>query len=742
MPLLIALACLAACAGGRSGTPTPAPTVPEPVLSDVPPGTVIDLDRAAELYHEGDAEGALVIYSAAAKNGNASQKQLGLLAVARIQNEQGNHANAARTVQAFRATGPSADQDRQALLLLGSAQFAQGDFDAARAALQEYVQRGGPAWPYAQVYLAQIDARTSDFDSAVNRIGQALSANLPAGASYDAQMTLAGIQVQARRSGDAIAAYQAAADVAPTAAKAAEALSLLADIATAAHDDSAAAGALESIVANYPITDEALSALDDPRIKSDANVTALQRATVLLNHRLNDEAIAAFQAIVDGGGADVPQAEYDLGILSERAEDWNGAIDHYDAAINALAPGVNDALRAQASWDKGTVYENIGLTSNAVDAYAAVSGFDSSAERAPEGLFRAGFLSYNLGRTEDALVYFGRYRDSTTIGEDRARADYWSAAASAQLNDYDSQSVYLQAAAGDDQLDYYGMRAAARLAGETALPAALTVTPPAPSWTRYETWLTGWAGPEDTAATSALFAGEPWLRAVDLDAAGLTDRADQQFRVLLNDNAHDAWLVYRLVRAIGDYDRPWITSPAAATLLNEPDAPPEALQLEYPLEYFALVQEDAAANNISPLLLLALVRQESLYDPSAVSSANAMGLTQVIPSTARGIAEELGVDGFQDSDLLRAGTSLQFGAHYLGGVVAGFGGQLPPAVAGYNAGPGTSAGWWDAAGQDPDLFLETIPYVETRTFVEVVLENYARYLYAYGVADAPALPLP
>jgi soluble lytic murein transglycosylase-like protein len=99
------------------------------------------------------------------------------------------------------------------------------------------------------------------------------------------------------------------------------------------------------------------------------------------------------------------------------------------------------------------------------------------------------------------------------------------------------------------------------------------------------------------------------------------------------------------------------------------------------------------------------------------------------------------VTDFNDADLLKAKISLQFGAHYLGAALAGFGGAVPPSVAGYNAGPGTAAGWWDAAAADPDLFLETIDFAETRLFAEVVQENYARYLYAYGVTASPTLPL-
>ena len=197
-----------------------------------------------------------------------------------------------------------------------------------------------------------------------------------------------------------------------------------------------------------------------------------------------------------------------------------------------------------------------------------------------------------------------------------------------------------------------------------------------------------------------------------------------------------------MIRKISDYDQPWVTSPAAAGLQDHPGAPPEALQLEYPLEYLSLVKSDAAENGFSPLLLLALVRQESLYDPSAVSTAQAMGLTQVVEATAHEIAGQLGVTDFKALDLLRARTSLQFGAHYLGSSLAGFGGEIGPALAAYNAGAGNAGGWRDASSADPDLFLETIDFPETRLYVEVVLENYARYLYAYGFTESPILPLP
>ena len=303
--------------------------------------------------------------------------------MARIQSQQGDHDAASRTVQAFRATGPAADQDRQALLLLGTSKFGLRDLGGARAAFEQYLKEAGPAWPYAQIYLSQIDAQEIKLDSAVNRINQALAAGLPPETSYNAQVSLAGLEVQRKNSTEAIAAYRTAADGAPTATEAAEALWLLADAAQSFGDSAASKDALEQLIEGYPVTQRALDALADQRVASDSRITDLQRGTVYLNHQVNDKAVAAFQSIIDAGGDDAPQAQYNLGILSERAEDWQGAIDHYDAAINGLAPGANDSLRAQASWDKATVFERIGQTSDAIDAYAAVADyFDCRGPRA------------------------------------------------------------------------------------------------------------------------------------------------------------------------------------------------------------------------------------------------------------------------------------------------------------------------------------------------------------------------
>jgi soluble lytic murein transglycosylase len=708
----------------------------------VPSGTPIDFALAEQMYYEGDYDGALTIYSAAALNGTPEQKQTGLWAIARIQFQRGQHSDAESTARAFRATNPPSDLDRQALLLLGSVQLQQGELDAAKESFVAYVATSGPALPYAQLYLAQIDLGQGRPEQAIPRLNDVVAAGLPPQMNYLALSTLAQADEQKGDHTAGAADYRRAADAATTATEGAEALWYLADAANSGGDSATASEALGELIRTYPRTQRAADAAGDPRLAPGA-VSAFDLGLLLFYQQRNVDATAALQPLADAGGLDAPAAQYYLGILSERVEDWNSALDHYDAAIALLADGSDDTLRAQSYWDIATVFERIGQTFDAIDNYAKVAEIQSTHAQASEGLFRAGFLAFNLGRYDDSLTHWQRLTIVAQKTEDKSRANYWLSAASEAVGDIASAEVYLQNSITNDPLDYYAMRANARINGPDVAPAVTTVIPATPIWTGVESWLRTWAGAEPpTPSTGDILASSAFLRAVELHKAGFTDIADEQWKALLDDNADKPWAEYRLLRAISDFDRPGITVVPALDLAEQhPGAPPELLRLAYPLAYRNLVEQEAEANGLSPLLLLALVRQESLYTPDAVSSVGATGLTQIVDTTAIEIAEQLGETDFVLGDLLRPNVALQFGAHYLGSALTGFEGAVPPAVAGYNAGPGTAAGWWEIAGANPDLFLETIDFTETRAFVELVLENYARYLYAYGVTDLPVLPL-
>jgi soluble lytic murein transglycosylase len=730
---------IAACGGGSS---TPSPTeVPSPVLSPAPSGTVIDFAKAKKMYHDGDFEGALTIYSAAALNGSAEQKQTGLWEMAKVQFQRGEYSDAEATARAFRATKPAPDLDRQALLLLGSAQLQQGELAPARQSLEAYAATNGPALPYAKLYLAQVDQAEGKSADSIARLNEVIAADLPPHINYTALVALAQSDEQAQDHTAGVRDYRRAADAATTSSEGAEALWYLADAASTGGDEQTASDTLGELIRTYPSTQRAADASKDSRLKPGA-LSELDRGLFLFHQQNNDDATTTLQGVADAGGADAPTAQYYLGILSERAEDWNGAIDHYDAAIRLLDTGANPTLKAQAYWDIATVLERTDQRADAIANYAKVADVDATHLQAAEGLFRAGFLAYNLGQFADSLTYWNRLATIATTTGDKARANYWLSAAQLVNGDAASAAVSQQNAIRADALDYYAMRAQANANLLSEFPDASTLTPPAaPNWTTVEAWLGTFAGTEPSAATT-ITTDAPFARAVELHNAGFTELADEQWKSLLAENSSKPWQEYRLLREISNFDRPGVTVAPALDLAEEnPNAPKELLQLAYPLAYWDIVQKEAQANSISPLLLLALVRQESLYTPDAVSSVGATGLTQIVDTTAAEIAQQLGVTDYKPTDLLRPNVSLKFGARYLSGSLGSFDGALPPGVAGYNAGPGTAAGWWDTANADPDLFLETIEFSETRSFVELVLENYARYLYAYGLLPQPELPL-
>jgi soluble lytic murein transglycosylase len=156
------------------------------------------------------------------------------------------------------------------------------------------------------------------------------------------------------------------------------------------------------------------------------------------------------------------------------------------------------------------------------------------------------------------------------------------------------------------------------------------------------------------------------------------------------------------------------------------------MRLEYPLDFVPTLQAESKAAGIDPLFFAALIRQESLWDPAAGSSAGALGLTQVIPPTGQGIADALGVEGFVADDLFRPSVSLRFGAYYAGEQLRQYQGNALAALAAYNAGPTNAARWLAEASATPADFVERVDIPETQHYVEVILEHYAHYVKAYG----------
>jgi soluble lytic murein transglycosylase len=157
------------------------------------------------------------------------------------------------------------------------------------------------------------------------------------------------------------------------------------------------------------------------------------------------------------------------------------------------------------------------------------------------------------------------------------------------------------------------------------------------------------------------------------------------------------------------------------------EAPLELQRLAYPLAYADLLSAEASARNLDPLLLAALIRQESLFEPIAESSAGARGLGQVMPATGTGIANSLGLEDFELDDLYRPHISVLFGAFYLKVQMDRFDNHVLVALAAYNGGPGNTLRWIEEGGEDLDFFVEVITATQSRLYLQRVYEQYLIY---------------
>ncbi len=151
------------------------------------------------------------------------------------------------------------------------------------------------------------------------------------------------------------------------------------------------------------------------------------------------------------------------------------------------------------------------------------------------------------------------------------------------------------------------------------------------------------------------------------------------------------------------------------------------MDLRFPILFRDQISRHAKNQNLKPAMVFGLIRQESVFNELAGSHVGARGLMQIMPATGRRIARELGVKWRSASSLYEPETNLKFGTYYYKKQLDKFDGQLALAAAGYNAGPHRVKKWRPKKSMPMDIWIETIPFDETRKYVSVVLMNVIIY---------------
>ncbi len=226
-------------------------------------------------------------------------------------------------------------------------------------------------------------------------------------------------------------------------------------------------------------------------------------------------------------------------------------------------------------------------------------------------------------------------------------------------------------------------------------------------------------------------------RAKLLEQAGLVDWAEQELRFAAKteDQPYVMALQLALLKsAKPDQSLHVIKSYAGGYLFVPLDsAPRQFWTFAFPLPFRSEVEAYSKQNGLDPFLIAALIRQESEFNPKAVSRTGARGLTQIQPATGRELSRRLKLPRYSSAGLFQPGLNLQLGTYYLKSLLAAVGGREDAALAAYDAGL-THARTWLTWGdfREPAEFIESVPFTETHAYVQGVLRNADMYRRLYG----------
>lgn len=323
---------------------------------------------------------------------------------------------------------------------------------------------------------------------------------------------------------------------------------------------------------------------------------------------------------------------------------------------------------------------------------------------------RMGSWEFRRGHLDRAADWFqGEVALGPGAGQ-HAPARYWLAKIAAAKGDTAGARAQWLALAHDDSIGYYGLRARA-LAGLPALSVA------------------GGLRPDSIPAVVAGLARLDTLR-----LAGLDSEADAQVRALVANPPPSDSVDLLLAWSAGLVQRGWGSLSVRLAWLAYPKAPgdPRVLRAIFPWPNRRAVEAEAEEFHVDPLLLAALIRQESVFDREALSRAGARGLAQLLPSTAAFTARGLDLP-FAPEWLTVPDLNLHLGAAHLASLLQRYHGRVDAAVASYDAGTVPVDRWLaKGAGADPDFFVEDVAFVETRGYVRSVLRNREIYQALYG----------
>lgn len=559
----------------------------------------------------------------------------------------------------------------------------------------------------------------------------------------------------------------------------AESLLVLADLMSAKKDAKAEQAALLKLWSAHPMSKEAVKA--EPRLGDLTTLpqeTMITRAEALIDAHRNLQGIAILEPLVAKLKLPEPiacRAQFALGKGYRKQRQHVKAV----AMLSPLKKCMDAELRAKALFTLGFsqtisaqgfaagTYESLaesfpehaladdalffaadvhlrrGEREQAMERLLDVVDRYPSGDFAADALFKLFWVARGENKLDEALIYLSEIEGRWAHADDSyelERAGYWRARVLEQQGKVPEAVALLERLATEHPATYYGLLSRERVLAVdaergAALNAAIAAAPAAGDPFPIHAGPLG-NDPQFASAVELLRLGFGELVPMEILAIDRTALPPDSLRLMV--------LVLSLAgedRAAHGLARLWLRRDLSGPITAERRA---IWEIAYPKVFRDLVvTHSKSADQLDPDLLQALMREESALDPKALSWAGALGLCQLMPATAAGVAMQLKLKQPQQAQLLEPELNIQLGARYLSDLVIRLKGVKPFALASYNAGESAVARWRRENGdEDLPAWVELVPLQETRGYVKRVLRSYNTYklLYAPGELGKTVAP--
>ncbi len=457
----------------------------------------------------------------------------------------------------------------------------------------------------------------------------------------------------------------------------------------------------------------------------------IQLAMAVALHRSGQdkEAKKELEALQSSAPEINAQRLYNLGEIARSSGDEDGFL-RYLGELRQSAP--TSLWLQQALLSEGNFYLLKPDYDKAIDAYRELQQRFPNAGRASYAHWKVAWLSLRQGRTAEAKAGFEQQIALYPASAEIPAALYWRARLAEEDQEKATARAYYQKLSERFRNFYYGELARRRLQeiksdDDPVHYALLDRVPPISAGTN----ITAGDPPTDNLR---------YQKAQVLANGGLVDFAVLEVQAAGAEEVKDQgnWVASetaKLYEDAGRYDgaiqvfKRVVPNYFAVDLPTLPRPYWEAL---FPKPYWLDLKKFSSQNALDPYLVASLIRQESEFNPSAVSRANALGLMQLLPKVGSAVAKQEKLRNFSSSELFTPEVNLQLGTRYFREMVDKFG-AFEYALAAYNAGTNRVDDWLGQGKyRDPQEFVESIPFTETREYVQAILRNANVYRQLYG----------